>query len=96
MTTSPATSVYPLLAGDAAEASQSNESACAPWATDFKASELGLDGLNLLSTYDALESSNSSGHNFSNESASYDYRLYDSFTFDGISNEALGSMTDHY
>ncbi|KAF7782468.1 hypothetical protein Agabi119p4_1844 [Agaricus bisporus var. burnettii] len=96
-TTSPAVSVYPLLAGEATgEAPPASEATCAPWAAEFKPTELGLDALNLLSSYDSLEPNSSAGHNFTNETASYDYRIYDSLTFDGMPDEALGSMGDHY
>lgn len=89
--------MYPLLTGDAtAEAPPASEAACTHWAADFKPTELGLDALNLLPSYDSLEPNSSSNHNFTSESTSYDYRIYDSLTFDGIPDEALGSMGDHY
>ncbi|KXN90211.1 hypothetical protein AN958_04701 [Leucoagaricus sp. SymC.cos] len=96
VTTSPATSVYPLFTGENTESSHPVEAACASWAADFKPSELGLDALNLLSTYDPTDTSNPAAHNLGNESTSYDYRFYDSFGFNTMADDALGSMGDHY
>lgn len=97
VTTSPAASAYHLYAAvDGAEPPQTAETVCASWATDLKPNELSLDTLNLLPAYDTIDSGNSAVPNFSGEPVSYDYRLYDSFTFNGIPDETLGSMTGHY
>jgi hypothetical protein len=97
VTTSPATSVYPLAVNEVTESSQPAETTCAPWATEFKPSELGFDALNLLSTYDTMDSSNSGVHSLSSEHSPYDYRgLYENFGFNAIGDDALGSLSDHY
>ncbi|KAF5351983.1 hypothetical protein D9756_007383 [Leucocoprinus leucothites] len=95
VTTSPATSVYPLAATEGTEMSQPSENTCAPWVADFKANELGFDALNLLAQYD-MESSNSAVHNFSSEPGPYDYHFYDNFGFTTMGDDAMGSMSEHY
>jgi hypothetical protein len=62
---------------------------------DFKPSELSLDALNILSTYENMDSNDSTPHDFSGEPSPYDYRLYDNLGFT-IGDDTLGSLGDHY
>lgn len=85
-------SAFPLFASETTVPVKSEESH--PWASgsDFnKPNEMLLEHYPILSTYEAVEGGD---HNFGDPAL--DFNIYDNFTFHGITDDNLASISENY
>lgn len=90
-------SAFPLFTGaETAPDTTGDSHLWAPSGHEFKPADMPLDNFGILSTYEVVEPAGGGGIPNFVDNPNLDFNLYDNYTFQGISDDALASLAEPY